>query len=178
MASCQGGHLVAWRKPSSAPRAPNCTLPSSTLTSTRPPSAAVIMSSRTRASSFRRRTLLYSLACRPQARAHATRRHALLAARFDILRGRPPPLVRAVQEYFVAIARLTRAHQARACRLAPIPPAGSQLLTGCDADYLGWAAVAILAERRPATLGRAPMRRAADQRLVEARRRCGSRRCG
>ena len=173
MASCQGGHLVAWRKPSSAPRAPNCTLPSSTLTSTRPPSAAVIMSSRTRASSFRRRTLLYSLACRPQARAHATRRHALLAARFDILRGRPPPLVRAVQEYFVAIARLTRAQQARACRLAPIPPAGSQLLTGCDADYLGWAAVAILAERRPATLGRAPMRRAADQRLVEARRRCG-----
>ena len=47
-------------------------------------------------------------------------------------------------------------------------------MSACEGEYLGWAAVAALAARRQATLGRAPLKRAIDSRLAAAARRCAA----
>ena len=98
--------------------------------------------------------------------------HALLAARADVLRGRPAPLCAALQQFFRCAAAFSRAQQRRAAGMPPHGRASSTPFAACEVDFLGWAAAATLAHHRPATLGRRAVRKAIARRLGEARRRC------
>ena len=98
--------------------------------------------------------------------------YALVTARADLLRGHPPPLMAALGDFIRSASAYARAQQTKACRVPPVGPGGSRRLAGCEGEYLGWAAIELLAKRRPATLGRHAMRRDVTARLERAARRC------
>jgi hypothetical protein len=69
-------------------------------------------------------------------------------------------------------SRVARTHQRRAVQLAPHGRCASTLLAGCEVEFLGWAAVSVICQHRPATLGAPALRRRIRRLLTLAEQRC------
>jgi hypothetical protein len=79
--------------------------------------------------------------------------HALLSSHLSQQDAAPDALARALEACVLYGSRVARTHQRRAVQLAPHGRCASTLLAGCEVEFLGWAAVSVICQHRPATLG-------------------------
>jgi len=98
--------------------------------------------------------------------------HALLSSHLSQQDAAPDALARALEACVLYGSRVARTHQRRAVQLAPHGRCASTLLAGCEVEYLGWAAVSVICQHRPATLGAPALRRRIRRLLTLAEQRC------
>ena len=98
--------------------------------------------------------------------------HALLSSHLGQQDAAPAALTRALEACVLYGSRVARTHQRRAVQMAPHGRCASTLLAGCEVEYLGWAAVSVICQHRPATLGAPALRRRIRRRLTLAEQRC------